>query len=92
MDSDPLKRHFVRELYSAGFDELAREVIKMSVLPCIIVSPCLYKVTSALTGYKLLLYFLSPTEHVFCPQSAVFELAAAENCGTAVSTCNPERL
>ncbi|KAM7446520.1 Rab3 GTPase-activating protein non-catalytic subunit [Porites harrisoni] len=25
MDSDPLKRHFVRELYSAGFDELARE-------------------------------------------------------------------
>ena len=35
MDSDPLKRHFVRELYSAGFDELAREVIKMSVLPSI---------------------------------------------------------
>ena len=35
MDSDPLKRHFVRELYSAGFDELAREVIKMSVFPCI---------------------------------------------------------
>lgn len=25
MDSDPSKRHFVRELYSAGFDELARE-------------------------------------------------------------------
>ena len=27
MDSDLLKRHFVRELYSAGFDELAKEVI-----------------------------------------------------------------
>lgn len=26
MDADSLKRHFVRELYSAGFDELAREV------------------------------------------------------------------
>ena len=30
MDSDPLKRHFVRELYSAGFDELAKEVKKVN--------------------------------------------------------------
>lgn len=27
IDSDPLKRHFVRELYSAGFDELAKETM-----------------------------------------------------------------
>lgn len=26
MDADPFKRHFVRELYSLGFDELAKEV------------------------------------------------------------------
>ena len=28
MDSDPLKCHFVRELYSAGFDSVAKEVWK----------------------------------------------------------------
>ena len=28
MDSDPLKCHFVRELYSAGFDSVAKEVLK----------------------------------------------------------------
>lgn len=28
MDSDPLKCHFVRELYSAGFDNVAKEVLK----------------------------------------------------------------
>lgn len=27
MDSDPLKCHFVRELYSAGFDSVAKEVL-----------------------------------------------------------------
>lgn len=26
MDSDPFKRHYVRELYSAGFDEIAKQV------------------------------------------------------------------
>lgn len=26
MDADSFKRHFVRELYSVGFDELAKEV------------------------------------------------------------------
>ena len=26
MDGDPLKRHYVRELYSAGFDEVAKQV------------------------------------------------------------------
>ena len=26
MDSDPLKRHYVYELYSAGMDEMAKEV------------------------------------------------------------------
>lgn len=28
IDSDPLKCHFVRELYSAGFDSVAKEVLK----------------------------------------------------------------
>ena len=28
MDSDPLKCHIVRELYSAGFDNVAKEVLK----------------------------------------------------------------
>lgn len=28
MDSDPLKRHFVRELYSAGLDDVAKEVLR----------------------------------------------------------------
>lgn len=28
MDSDPLKCHYVRELYSAGFDDVAKEVRK----------------------------------------------------------------
>lgn len=35
MDSDPLKRHFVCELYSAGFDEIAKEVnnrIRVSII------------------------------------------------------------
>lgn len=78
LDSDSLKRHFVRELYSAGFDELAKEVKQNG--NCITNGMILTYI--AWFSYVSTFFFFSP-DHVLCTRSEHLGFTAPKDCGTA---------